>query len=938
MPKTFNSSGAYTAVLVGPTQNDAKTYLQVRVPFTTAGVVDSDFTELDIEVNDAANNPFVTLKVVKDDIDSAFSAVPPSAPLPTYYQARIPYSGNAPNSVNAYFTQNSTVEADDESWFKPFNLVAGGAVGAAPTFSVEGIAASVNDSKIVVSGTAKIVVRPPTNATINKVFLVAIGTKADAGSGTVFREELNVISTATVTGTTIKTYTFSLSSLPAGHPLKDLKADSTVRLFALAEIDNKRTASSTSVSTVASVRLGAPTITSVTSLQDQQITVNGSIRQRLPTATNERYTILAQELVNEDSQLSPMYWQATDKKDLPVPAVATGIVPQVVLFSGVVTKIGEEDLITGRVYAFAAVKHNGNWDANKSVDIAETGPLKPSSDQSALSNSDKTGVTIEYANEALTFGSGDQTGGTADVPALSFSPQISPPLVKNELINVYYGFSSSKKPTLNKTWGSHGDVTFPADFFRDPSPQLDDEWTLSVRGELYLNSFVAGSIGPAPALTVVSKGDIKVVVLYDLSIKVKKSRDSSTVPTVKAVRIESTNISGATNLIVGVESAPIDKKELKLMKVELQVGKNVATDSPDAFVPLFQRKSTNPEVYSDTFELGLSQGDVKDAVMIGTLYSKSGNNYIPDPIVGGNTYSARAYAFYEELKYPNVSIKSLPLLVSGKRIATSVLNAPKTVLLTKALSANPSFKAVQATFSIDRDVSNAPGSWGVAPVTIHSATAKLIGPDGAPLPGVASKTVTFTDEQISAYNSLAQNGGNAYNYTGTELKFENLDLAAGELIYLEVVVRYKKVTSVPDADGGPYAFGGKNDINVAGASYIISPAITITSAVLSQSPAVTPEPAGDRKVNGAVDSTLTIRAKVDVGTLTAGTSDTVVNAILVGGNNGDTSYHNLAWDSTNKEWFKEGIVRSAGIDYKTAPLVIFARNAGTSNLLHVLSK
>jgi hypothetical protein len=938
-----SSFSNYTATFVPATDTLTDAYLQVKCVLadtSTDPTINANFQELIVAVSDSKNTG-------SDDIYSKkFSRVFVEDNLgDTSFVFKVPLPKVVPASVNIYFTENITGDPDITTVSRTVSLVG---ESSPPSITVDNVTFSNNSNAVALNGTVKITAAQV--ADFQKVVLYAHYTPSGQSSGLRFEQSILVSDAAAVSTTTAPyVFTFNLNTLNSTHPLKNVKPDTSVRFHARSVVNDQYSGPSNSVVVNASIRLAAPTISSIKSLQDQKIDISGSMRTQISGA-GELFTILAQALPHEESQIDPTLWVQTDQRNIAVQAAASGSSVSNVPFIKTVTKLGngvdntQTSLMPGRVYAFIIIKHKGpaQFDSTKSVDIAETGSNKPPADQSAASNM-KKGVTITYLSKDLKIASGAQ-GTAADEPlSLTFAPSVTPSLPSNDLITYAWSFSSVQKKLIKAVRSSSGQAAIPS-IFVDLTPVKDDEYTIALKASYYLDDYVIQSIDGTPELQIVDVDNQKSVILADINVKAKKSGDPLSAPVLQNVALHVTSNAGVKKLLVSYESKSVDKSKYTLGDVIIQVTKGTPgsrlalyPNQPgvvDDFVPLYYNSGTmaNP-VYNSSFNVGFVSGtDVKDSFQFPQLYTQTGT---PVNLSANEVYHVRVAGIWNELEFGSAQVTGYWSPLARAEIPPSVMNPASNVSITPVVSSTGS-KNFKVIFDIDRDIVDVPSNWGSSPVvTIDSAIVKLLNSDGAQ---VATKTLSFSSSDaptgaIAAYEALAANQSLKYSYAGTYFTFNDVPLGAGETVHAQVQIIYRK------KDSTLTAFSGKNDVNASGAFRSVSSAITVKSITLLQDPLSLTQTSGNRRADDFdADTTnpskLTINATVEIGTFAP--NSVIVKAILASGNSSTPVEHLLTYNSTDKVYVVNNITRNPNVNYKLTPINVYAYHPDASNVVSVL--
>jgi hypothetical protein len=900
MPVTFQSTT--TAYHNGST-------LKKELTFANPTTIDSEFNQLTIDVHDSATMDIIqSITITRQDLENYIKAIQngdTTVPVVKFIQT---LSNGIASKVKIYATENGKDTSDQTFAPVEVNILK---APSAPSVSLSNTSFIKNGAGtgVVMSGEFKIT--PKLNENVKSVQMVVIGIKSD---GVAFR----YVSTKQPfePSELIPSYTYNLSNTAfANADFKNLKPDSTVKFYAKCEANDYESVLSIFESANASIRLLAPVLSSAKSFQDRKVTVSGTIKQS--SNASHRYSILAQKM-QENVNLSPTGWFTTDSIDIAVPS-QVGASAQTVTFSKDITKINAVNLELGEVYAFIAVQHSGPFETGKSVDIsAKVNP--PPLDQSVASST-KTAVTVQHFDKTLVFSAGNQSGGNATTPALSFTPVFRTSNGGAATLPAYDGvlydwyFSSAKKGQINKGHNASGISANPSpNIFVDPTPIENDEYTFTATISYFISSFAISKIEVDTAdlkYSLHPQNGQNVVSLASFTTKSKKSKSSLDVPVLKNLDLGVTLVSNVRKLTSSYQSE-FDKNVLILTAVELQLMKGIAGTGDTGFNPL----SFSPSSAVTTYNADKNSSDIKDVVVFNELYTVGATTpytQLSDANLSG-VFTVRARCKYTD-KDTNAPVDSA-WVYDSYEVASSIMNAPKSVTIASVASTKG--KSFSVTIVVDKKSSiiGLPASWGSpSEPTLDSAKVNLFNSDG--------KVITSYTYKFSAEENVTFLTADVTVDKLSPKEFTELELAAGEFVYAEVSITYKK------KDSTLTSVGAKNDRNASGSYEIVSPNIVIGDIILTQDP-VLANASGFRQVDNNGMTTLKISAKVNFGGLDRTDAGVVVKAVMSAANN--IYEHVLGWDLATESWMLAGIFPNTKLNYKDALVMVVATHPKSSNV------
>ncbi len=790
-----------------------------------------------------------------------------------------------------------------------------------------------NDSAVDVS--AVITVTPLKNENVNRAFLIFQGIDKDGNSVLLFSDRVPVTTDQAVTFTLNKSGNNTSEAVDITAQLKSLKPDSAVKISAVCEANSQLSSESNSVIINTSIRSSSPVLISAKSLQNNKITVTGSVKKNGSQTTN--YSILAQQIPPGATLtgLTPTEWKPTNVTSFAVSQVQTG---DTFSFIQDITSVNGNPLNQGKAYAFVAIQHTAAIDPEKSIDIAAT-TNRPPLDQSAASNI-KTAVTIKYRDASLAIRAGNQTpvlvpGGTT-LQSLSFAPEfysIAPPVNNvpaplfvpdNEINILTFIFSSVKRPeVINTITNQNGNSTVPQQTatyfpFRVQNPINDDQYTILCNFTANISINDSKYIEGSTELPYTVSNNFAIVDLGSVFTKVKRSKQPSEVPKVSDLQVFTVKLTSNNVQLAAKWKTDYDSNLLDLTGIDVEVCPGIA--SLNDFANPFKHGSTTGLT---TLSVGKAPGgDIYDSSIF-NLFSTS-----QEPISSGKVYSVRVRPVYMD-KDSNSPVTGEWLLSSGFQVPAALLLAPTNVKVSNIVSNEGKSFEVSYTIPKQKDITEgAPSTWVSGWNAVpESITITLYNRRGGI---IAQKTKVYseTDSVITGYNAT---GENAIVDKVEFLKLTNV--VAGEVVYAEGQVTYYNKGQIPRVT----QVGSVSDRNIVPNFFEVPFAVRVVSATLKQNPPSNKQ-TGDRLVDEKLDVTkvkLQVTAVVDDG----GMSGTIVKVIMPGFPSGSTAIayqHELTYDASLKQYIS-GNITPVDLNYAlpSTPVVVYAVNNNSSNFADV---
>lgn len=890
--------------------------LECRFTFKTSKAVNDNFDNLLIILYDADKATKIASKTVtKDDVKKYINGLA-MTDLGSKFVTYLPY-GTA-TAVKVTASENGSVDSADQPFTEKDVIIKRNP--SPPTISLSKVTFSKNIDNVSVTmssdGILRISPKQDELATVDKIVITATGKKKVVGGVvTSFPMFVQSVSKSVTFPPTVTYYDYAIDTTTDFPDLALLKPDSDVTFSARCEANGKISKdSSNEVKATASIRLAAPVLISATSFENKQVTVSGTMKSALAAPTQQKYSILAQKII-EDQELLPTSWKKTDVANVEVTVNSKGTVEQ---FSKNVTKVDGVVLELGEPYAFIAVLHNGDFVENKSIAIDAVGALSPPLDQSVASNQKKA-VAIEHFDKTykLTPSSpdavllGDAVTFTPGFLDSSGAPVVVGSLPKDDL---RYEWSFSKNGSKIKSHTSKLDDGQSADIlpttFTDSSSKDSDEYTISVDILYTIRSFVVSNAeNPIPEYAI-TQNVFNVIKLASFTTKTKKPKPAGSGPGVENLNLELTKIGSVNKLATSYAIPSADKRgSLKLQSVSIQLMKGQAGTN-DSFTPLVLIPGP-PDVV--TITVPKNGDDLQDAYVFQALNLNSADKF----------FTVRVKCSYTDTD--NNSQISSPWVYYFHELKTALIaNAPTSVSLQTVASTIG--KSFSVGFGVDTrsNIAGLPSKWGSdsTVIDIDSATINLFNVDGRV---VANYKYEFTSEEKGVFESRPVTVSNL-----NPKEFSELTLVAGEYIYAEVSINYKYKN---DKYKNEISVGAKNNRNTIGSWVAVPPQIEILSVKLTQSPQPLQNISGNRQVDDKM-VTLKISAEIDLKKLPENTAQ--VTAYMSASNAAGTQKlynHPLSYQSGSNLWESAAIYPDKTLNYKKddVGVVVVAFHPSSSN-------
>ena len=695
--------------------------VELTFTYDTTTTISSDFKQLTVDIYDLSgdNGPVlldektIYASDLKDFIDE-FQSGDPSVPVIKHV-----ITIDVDETVRKLMVKASeNVTGANDVNFPDLNLNIPRAPSA-PILENVDVTVSINGSGVQLNGSLKII--PQKGDGTSGVLLSAAGVDSN---NQYFVEKLSRVPFMESNGAV----SINLSDSAFDNTkIKNLKPESVVQFRARSQANDLDGNLSNLVTLEASVRLKAATITGVISFQNKKVTVNGTIPQQ-SGGGNTRDSLLAQ-LKQPNQPLDDMGWKITDAINILLISNNNGTP---VTFSKEITKANSNtnnsnsnlsDLVSGAVYAFATIVHNGDLVLDKSIDVATTGAFAAPFDQSKASNI-RTGVALTYLDPGTQFVAGSQTYDPL-TRKLQFSPSLvtsngTPATIPaDENIVCSFAFSSEKKGLLATSQNASGNTAVPIEMYNDKDPILDDEYTVKCSVKYFLSQFLLDNVDndpPSPLKYDNSNDGFKCIVIGDLSSTTKKGRMSEDVPKLGDLQLAVTRNAVGNKKLEASWMAEYDET-FRLLSVELELMKGISgTDNsaPVQFNNLILSSSNNfPTRVSAT----MNGSDVADTFVFNEVGTISGIPSVFNPVLLNGLFTVRGRALVADIQNSNNVIVSSWSYASID-VNPVILNGPTFVTISAvAASSGNSFAVNFGTPSRSQIYTDSvPLSWGFNPV------------------------------------------------------------------------------------------------------------------------------------------------------------------------------------------------------------------------------
>ena len=934
--------------------------VNVDVRFTFHGTtmpsrMPSDFTEIVIVYSDLSNtdNPPVFKKIIMDELNEFLSSSNNYGAKYYSYTFKPEFKGKLSSQILISANVNYEGGVNDI----PYPDVA----LTIPTSPEAPVISLVNPLKFIMNpngpgvkvvGDVKLKIAPPSPSQIISKYKVTL--KGQKLSGDKY---FNIVIAGSYADSSSAVPSFPLEIPTSSFPA-DITPDSSVYIYLQYEGNDRSSELSNRISAKATIRLDAPVITAVTSMQDGKITVAGTVKQAPYTeasasattfnnADRIKMTILAVETQENEIVSEDLGWVLTDQQNLLVkgisgPTASQNNVPFSYEISNVKVNGALVSLKRTKAYRFVAVAHYGDYDPDKKINIALVLDA-PKINQSPPSNMDKTGLCIQQINSDIQWTNTQSTAVVANVPpVLTFTPtfaypaypaNVSLPPAEIQQMIVSYSFSSKQKGLINNTTiqSSVYEVA-PAEYWKVSNPLAEDVYTLEAKFEVYVPADEYKYIQGTPVIPLVkNESNVWVAILKTFSASVEQTRSSSDVPSVKELSLYTQLLgTGNTRALVSSHKSYSAKhyadKQFTFKRKEHQMIQGIKSTNPADF-----RSETllsfNPSGLQTHSSVGNANANNSSSSnldhpedLIITLYPIGTNSNsvapMPIPINTGKLFSSRVRTVVLDLK-SGAELNSDWVYAFHEVAGFPPMNAPLSVSIDDLPSDKPGY-ALRVFVSVAgaNQLANKPVAWGSEPVIPLSFKVELVDQNRESI-GSGPYTRTFTSDELYNYNADSNTPVSIQN---APLDIFGLTLEENSHVYAKATITYALAS-----DKSKKSEGSGNDINAT--AHLIPPTMVVSNIKLVQNPPPLvqgPRAAVDASGMGMIN--LTVYADVDTKGLSL--SDTIVQCYLNTANGiGPHAMSPDGTDATKMRWKSESLLPDAQKNYQREEISVLAINS-----------
>lgn len=618
-------------------------------------------------------------------------------------------------------------------------------VPSAPIISIfKTLAFGMNNAgtgAVVTAGVARIAIALKEGVTSVKVFA-----KGELANGDQFAQELS--SSPYAIAADVKFVDVPLNVVPA------VAHEKPVYFFAMSENHEGDSDPSAQLTALPSLRVAAPKLSSVRSLEDRKLIVQGSL-PALPQGNSTIYlSVIAKPKSTHNEEIPLEGWANTDVANVPYTSSSPSALfkKEVKMIRGTTAL---ENLQNGRAYVLAAVCHT------TVITPSDSHPLDPSSLTNApaltqsLPSNFMTGACCTHLDDTVDLNVDSQSSSLpADAEQhVTFAPAIANVGTLTGLpLTVKFGFTAGgvKKTQYNDT----GDFTFPAaPFYKVKNPVKGARYLVEVEFHQALTEDAAASITGEPALLLLVRDNIKYAVVAKFEKEVEQTPSSDDVPKVLNFQADCSNIAGRRVLHTLHKSPAANAyaaQGLQLIGHEIQVISGLAGDNSDSsFVNKLKLTTTGAtslvvDGVAPFNAPGSSYGDVPEFNQV-KIYNAAGA--VVDAVPGFYSIRVRSKVkvvktnieFYGQWQSANVEVKALQL------------PSPAVATLAQALdlTSDPSssrLKVTHVSVAAADMVGFLPSGWAGARAFGYEA--RMFDSDGNEVDG-ASVSKQFTEVELS---------------------------------------------------------------------------------------------------------------------------------------------------------------------------------------------
>jgi hypothetical protein len=759
---------------------------------------------------------------------------------------------------------------------------------------------------VVTAGVARIAIALKEGVTSVKVFA-----KGELANGEQFAQELS--SSPYAIAADVKFVDVPLTVVPA------VAHEKPVYFFAMSENHEGDSDPSAQLTALPSLRVTPPKISSVRSLENAKITVNGALAA-LPQGNATIYLSVIAKLKSAHNEENPLEgWANTDVINVPYTSSSPSA-----LFKKEVKKIrgttALENLQNGRAYVLATICHTAT------ITPSDNHPLDPSSltnapasTQSIASNF-MTGACCTHPDDTVDLNVDSQTSSSAtDVDQhVTFAPSV-------DGVSTMSGLPVTLKWTLfaggvaKFQYTDTGDFSAPTGtFFKVKQPVKGAIYRLALEVQQPLSDEAAASIMGEPALPLVVRDNISYAVLKTFEKTVEQTPSADDVPRVLNFQADCSNIAGRRVLHTLHKSPAANAyaaQGLQLIGHEIQVMSGIAGDNSDAsFVNKLKLTTTGAttllvDAVAPFNAPGSSYGDVPEFNQV-KIYNAAGA--VVDAVPG--FYSIRIRS---KVKVVKTNIE-LPGAWQSVNVEVKALQLPSPAVATLAqaldLTSDPSssrLKVTHVSVAAADMVGFLPPGWAGARAFGYEA--KIFDSDGNEVDG-ASVSKQFTEVELSDATAA---GAVTSSHTFS------LRTSEGQIYLARVRTQYQRLNPsgepMPDKTYGSW---------LGTQTHIIKGKMNISSVLVKTSP-ISSDPSG--RDQSGMDS-LTFDIGLNIGKMSPSGASITLFAKGLTPAGAAQSVWNLGtaqWNATKKVYTLT-ITADQTADYKQ-PMFVHANHSDFSN-------
>jgi hypothetical protein len=662
-------------------------------------------------------------------------------------------------------------------------------------------------------------------------------------------------------------------------------SDTEMCITATVEGDNYDSEFSKSVEVSVNIRKLTGVVSTVTSFKDQRLSISGLVPRApytssqltsISDANKSYYSILVlqaekDQVVNEDSD-----WLLTDVIDQPSPPLST-VLSSVSLapFKADIQKIRANDgettdadlvaLSAARGYFVCVVSHKGPFVQGMKLNpLASDSDQRPPLNQSLISNTDKSGVALNYISKTLRWKTNNQDVDDA-TGNLIFNPSFvnsdtSSDGVSNDLPGtdefmpntqesfvVTYSFKRAlpgeNALLVNEVSSQSGDLEIPSNnaptkFWVAPSPRPNEIYSLDARVAALILPTDWACVQDKLPLPIVENQGFNTVVLNTYYSNVKQSRVSSQLPAPADFNLFTTRLVDGGNKYLISQHRRLSDKELAAQQLKYDGTQHQVIKALPALAQNFNENTllnlanSGSDAARKTLAAFQEDGDVLELQPLNLFNDPSdAGTGSTQQLVPGVLYSSRVRFSYTELSSGS-DVNEYTTVYSSWVYSSHVVEGlimlpPADIDVSPYVTANNDTVLVTVTTESKEDVDGElPPVWGSNPDVIpYSVTVTLKDIYGDV---VKQSTQKFNDVDLYYYSNPEDDSvDNARQQGVMEIKMSGLDLPAGKLLYPTAIITYQERKTKVTRDSGV----GGGDV------FTVPSLITIKSMTLKQYPA-----------------------------------------------------------------------------------------------------